>query len=97
MYLTTVGTSRKEDPRDAWHAGWWPIKSAMWIVLVVVPFLIPSAFIQLYGEPLYVLLTSLLTEYLLRMIIHCKAERRIIASMSWSKQSFQYCMVERHL
>ncbi|CAK9203507.1 unnamed protein product [Sphagnum troendelagicum] len=50
MYLTTVGTSRKDDPRDAWHAGWWPIKSVMWIVLVVVPFLIPSAFIQIYGE-----------------------------------------------
>jgi hypothetical protein len=29
----------------------------------------------------------LFTEYLLRMILHCKAERRIIASMSWSEES----------
>eukprot|EP00249_Psilotum_nudum_P007957 c20942_g1_i4 orf=486-1598(+) len=30
--------------------GWWPIKSLMWIALMVVPFFVPSAFIRLYGE-----------------------------------------------
>jgi hypothetical protein len=50
MYLTTVGTSSTNDIRDAWHAGWWPIKSLLWVALMVVPFLIPSSFIQYYGE-----------------------------------------------
>ncbi|KAJ7549879.1 hypothetical protein O6H91_07G073200 [Diphasiastrum complanatum] len=50
MYLTTVGTSTINDPRDAWHSGWWPIKSLMWMFLMVLPFFIPSAFIQIYGE-----------------------------------------------
>jgi hypothetical protein len=50
MYLTTVGTSSTTDIRDAWHAGWWPIKSLLWVALMVVPFLIPSSFIQYYGE-----------------------------------------------
>ncbi|XP_002965853.2 probable serine incorporator [Selaginella moellendorffii] len=50
MYLTTVGTSKPDDPRDAWHSGWWPIKSLFWIIVMVLPFFIPSAFIQMYGE-----------------------------------------------
>ncbi|KAG6555524.1 hypothetical protein Mapa_002759 [Marchantia paleacea] len=50
MYLTTVRTSRTDDPRDAWHSGWWPVKSLLWVFLMVIPFFIPSSFIQIYGE-----------------------------------------------
>eukprot|EP01018_Ginkgo_biloba_P022121 Gb_36065 [translate_table: standard] len=50
MFLTTVGSAKLYEPRDSWHSGWWPLKSLMWIALMVVPFVVPSAFIQLYGE-----------------------------------------------
>ncbi|KAJ4847585.1 hypothetical protein Tsubulata_033379 [Turnera subulata] len=38
------------DSRDPWHSGWWTAKIAMWIGLTILSFLIPSAFIQIYGE-----------------------------------------------
>ncbi|KAJ7522045.1 hypothetical protein O6H91_19G080800 [Diphasiastrum complanatum] len=50
MFITTVGTSKIEDPRDSWHSGWWPVKSLLWIALMVVPFLLPTTFIHMYGE-----------------------------------------------
>ncbi|MCO5590850.1 hypothetical protein L7F22_044825 [Adiantum nelumboides] len=50
MYLTTVGTQKTSDPRDPWHSGWWPMKVLLWILLMVTPFFIPPAFVQLYGE-----------------------------------------------
>ncbi|CAM6091506.1 unnamed protein product [Calypogeia fissa] len=50
MYLTTVGTKSTNDPRDSWHSGWWPLKSLFWVFTIVLPFFIPSAFIQVYGE-----------------------------------------------
>lgn len=50
MYLTTVGTKDLDDSRSAWHCGWWPLKSLIWVFVIVVPFFIPSAFIQVYGE-----------------------------------------------
>lgn len=50
MFLTTVGTSSTKDCRDAWHTGWWPIKTMLWIALMVVPILIPSNYIQIYGR-----------------------------------------------
>ncbi|XP_024393737.1 uncharacterized protein [Physcomitrium patens] len=50
MFMTTVGTSRKDDPRDRWHSGWWPVKSILWITFTIVPFFLPSVVIQLYGE-----------------------------------------------
>lgn len=53
MFMTTVGTSRKDDPRDRWHSGWWPVKSILWITFTIVPFFLPSVVIQLYGEVLF--------------------------------------------
>jgi len=50
MYLTTVGTRRIDDPRDLWHAGWWPVKVVLWFLFTVIPFFLPSVIIQLYGE-----------------------------------------------
>jgi len=50
MYLSTVGTSSVEDPRDKWHSGWWPLKAILWIVITILPFFLPSVVIQFYGE-----------------------------------------------
>ncbi|KAK3210764.1 hypothetical protein Dsin_015470 [Dipteronia sinensis] len=50
MFLSTAGTSKVFESRDSWHSGWWSAKIALWIALTVIPFLIPSSFIQLYGE-----------------------------------------------
>ncbi|KAK2645752.1 hypothetical protein Ddye_020947 [Dipteronia dyeriana] len=50
MFLSTAGTSKVYESRDSWHSGWWSAKVVLWIALTVIPFLIPSSFIQLYGE-----------------------------------------------
>ncbi|KAK0570608.1 hypothetical protein LWI29_003924 [Acer saccharum] len=50
MFLSTAGTSKVYGSRDSWHSGWWSAKIVLWIALTVIPFLIPSSFIQLYGE-----------------------------------------------
>ncbi|THU61058.1 hypothetical protein C4D60_Mb07t19280 [Musa balbisiana] len=50
MFLSTMGTKKLEDSRNLWHSEWWPAKIIIWIVFMVVPFFIPSAFIQLYGK-----------------------------------------------
>ncbi|KAH7657333.1 Serine incorporator/TMS membrane protein [Dioscorea alata] len=50
MFLSTAGTKKLEDPRNSWHSEWWAAKIVLWIVLLVVPFFVPSAFIQLYGK-----------------------------------------------
>lgn len=50
MFLSTVGTTKLNDPRDSWHSGWWSAKILMLIALMVLPFFVPSAFIQFYGE-----------------------------------------------
>ncbi|KAH9289212.1 hypothetical protein KI387_033329, partial [Taxus chinensis] len=50
MFLTTVGSTKINEPRDSWHSGWWPLKVLIWIIMMVVPFFVPPAFIQFYGE-----------------------------------------------
>lgn len=50
MFLTTVGSTKVHESRDSWHSGWWPLKSFMWVTLMVGPLFLPSAFIQFYGE-----------------------------------------------
>ncbi|KAK1307083.1 hypothetical protein QJS10_CPA10g00508 [Acorus calamus] len=50
MFLTTVGSRKLNEPRDSWHCGWWPAKIILWIATMTLPFVVPSAFIQLYGE-----------------------------------------------
>ncbi|GAQ78459.1 Serinc-domain containing serine and sphingolipid biosynthesis protein [Klebsormidium nitens] len=50
MFLTTLGTKSKEDCRDSWHSGFWPIKIIFWLGLLIVPFFMPSGFFQVYGE-----------------------------------------------
>ncbi|URE46634.1 Serine incorporator (Serinc) [Musa troglodytarum] len=43
-------TKKLEDSRNFWHSEWWPAKIIIWIGFMVVPFFLPSAFIQLYGK-----------------------------------------------
>ncbi|KAJ4897687.1 Serinc-domain containing serine and sphingolipid biosynthesis protein [Raphanus sativus] len=50
MFLSTLGTSKTHSSRDKWHSGWWSAKLIMWPVLTIIPFLLPSTIIQLYGE-----------------------------------------------
>ncbi|THU52443.1 hypothetical protein C4D60_Mb10t04040 [Musa balbisiana] len=50
MFLSTVGTKKLEDSRNFWHSEWWPAKIIIWIGFMVVPFFMPSAFIQFYGK-----------------------------------------------
>ncbi|WOL09184.1 putative serine incorporator [Canna indica] len=50
MFLSTVGTKKLGDSRNYWHSEWWPAKIILWIGFMVLPFFIPSAFVQLYGK-----------------------------------------------
>ncbi|CAM8960292.1 unnamed protein product [Rhodiola kirilowii] len=50
MFLSTVGTSKLHSPREQWHSGWWISKICLWAVLIILSFLVPPAFIGVYGE-----------------------------------------------
>ncbi|KAL1548327.1 putative serine incorporator [Salvia divinorum] len=50
MFLTTCYTSKLYQVRAAWHSGWWGLKSVMLLISFMIPFFIPSDYIQLYGE-----------------------------------------------
>ncbi|KAE9588206.1 putative serine incorporator/TMS membrane protein [Lupinus albus] len=50
MFWSTVGTSKLNVVRDKWHSGWWSIKIVLWIATTIFPFLLPSQFIQFYGQ-----------------------------------------------
>jgi hypothetical protein len=50
MFLTTVGTRSREDCRDSWHSGFWPIKVTFWLGLLIVPFFMPSGVFKVYGK-----------------------------------------------
>ncbi|KAI5680584.1 hypothetical protein M9H77_01811 [Catharanthus roseus] len=50
MFLSTAGTSKLHERRELWHSGWWSAKFFMMFVLIVLPFLLPSEVISLYGE-----------------------------------------------
>ncbi|XP_010513493.1 PREDICTED: probable serine incorporator [Camelina sativa] len=50
MFLSTLGTSKTHSSRDRWHSGWWFAKLILWPALTIIPFLLPSSIINLYGE-----------------------------------------------
>ncbi|CAI0389870.1 unnamed protein product [Linum tenue] len=50
MFLLTLGTSKLQDPRDAWHSGWWSAKIAIWVGVTLLAFLLPSTMVRIYGE-----------------------------------------------
>ncbi|KAI9088082.1 hypothetical protein K1719_030059 [Acacia pycnantha] len=49
MFLSTARTSKLNESRDKWHSGWWSVKSVLWVATTIIPFLLPSGMIQLYG------------------------------------------------
>lgn len=49
MFLSTAGTSKLNESRDTWQSGWWSAKIVLWIAFIIIPFLLPSAIIKLYG------------------------------------------------
>ncbi|KNA08092.1 hypothetical protein SOVF_165790 [Spinacia oleracea] len=50
MFLSTVGTSKVQDRRDTWHSGWWSAKASMFFGFMVLPFLLPTPIVLMYGE-----------------------------------------------
>lgn len=50
MFWSTARTSKLNDARDSWHSGWWSVKIVLWVALTIFSFVLPSEFIQLYGE-----------------------------------------------
>nr|XP_011458210.1 PREDICTED: probable serine incorporator isoform X2 [Fragaria vesca subsp. vesca] len=49
MFLSTAGASKLNESRDTWQSGWWSAKIVLWIAFIIIPFLLPSAIIKLYG------------------------------------------------
>ncbi|CAH8292655.1 unnamed protein product [Eruca vesicaria subsp. sativa] len=56
MFLSTLGTSKTHSSRDKWHSGWWSAKLIMWPALTIIPFLLPSTIIRLYGKTVFLLI-----------------------------------------
>ncbi|XP_073056692.1 uncharacterized protein [Primulina eburnea] len=50
MFVTTCNTKKLNQVRNSWHSGWWALKSVLLIIATVIPFFIPSDYIQIYGE-----------------------------------------------
>ena len=41
MFLSTVGAKEEGSCRDWWHSGWWPIKIAGYLLVLLLAFLLP--------------------------------------------------------
>nr|GLL27687.1 probable serine incorporator [Ipomoea trifida] len=50
MFLSTAGTSKLNDSREKWHSGWWSSKILMMVALILLPFLLPTEIISIYGQ-----------------------------------------------
>ncbi|KAL5215738.1 hypothetical protein ABZP36_007139 [Zizania latifolia] len=50
MFATTFGTRKLHEIRNSWHSGFWVLKSLVYAVSMIIPFIIPNIFIQLYGK-----------------------------------------------
>ncbi|XP_027165934.1 probable serine incorporator [Coffea eugenioides] len=50
MFLTTCNTKKLHQARNQWHSGWWALKFVILIISLVIPFFVPSDYIQVYGE-----------------------------------------------
>ncbi|XP_020394983.1 serine incorporator 3 isoform X2 [Zea mays] len=50
MLLSTVCTTKVDDPRNSWHRGWWPVKIALVIGCFSFSVLLTSAGTQIYGK-----------------------------------------------
>ncbi|KAG0486411.1 hypothetical protein HPP92_008506 [Vanilla planifolia] len=54
LFVTTVGTKRLNDPRNAWNSEWWGAKMILWMGLMAVPFFLPSEVFRVYGKMAHV-------------------------------------------
>ncbi|KAL3828338.1 hypothetical protein ACJIZ3_017140 [Penstemon smallii] len=50
MFLSTCYTKKLNEVRNAWHSGWWAMKLVMLLISFVIPFFIPTDYVQIYGE-----------------------------------------------
>eukprot|EP00898_Chlorokybus_atmophyticus_P001548 jgi/Chlat1/2394/Chrsp17S08738 len=50
MMVSTLAIKRSDSPRAVWHYGVWPLKVLLFFGLLFLPFLIPSAVMQAYGQ-----------------------------------------------
>ncbi|KAL8483310.1 hypothetical protein ACS0TY_026119 [Phlomoides rotata] len=50
MSVTTCTARKLYEVRNGWHSGWWGIKFVLLLISLVIPFFIPTDYIQLYGE-----------------------------------------------
>jgi serine incorporator 1/3 len=50
MFISTVRTVKVNDRRNSWHCGWWAVKIAIFIACSTISTLVPSGWIQLYGQ-----------------------------------------------
>ncbi|KAG8369736.1 hypothetical protein BUALT_Bualt14G0044800 [Buddleja alternifolia] len=50
MFVTTCNTRKLHEVRNIWHSGWWTLKFILLLISFVIPFFIPTDYIQLYGE-----------------------------------------------
>ncbi|XP_020233222.1 probable serine incorporator isoform X2 [Cajanus cajan] len=50
MFCSTIGTSKLNEGRDEWHSGWWLVKIVLLILVTIFPFLLPTEFIEIYGD-----------------------------------------------
>lgn len=50
MFVMTCNTRKLHEVRNAWHSGWWALKFILLLISFVIPFFIPTDYIQLYGE-----------------------------------------------
>uniref|UniRef100_A0A0E0KSK0 Serine incorporator n=1 Tax=Oryza punctata TaxID=4537 RepID=A0A0E0KSK0_ORYPU len=50
MFATTFGARKLHEVRNSWHSGCWALKFLVYAVSIIIPFIVPNIFIQLYGE-----------------------------------------------
>ncbi|KAI4376628.1 hypothetical protein MLD38_014370 [Melastoma candidum] len=50
MFFSTIRTSKMGVRQDKWHSGWWSFKILLLVSLTIIPFVVPSVFIDIYGE-----------------------------------------------
>ncbi|KAJ3679981.1 hypothetical protein LUZ60_016259 [Juncus effusus] len=50
MFVTTTGARKLHEIQNSWHSKFWILKIILYFVSIVIPFIIPKIFIQIYGE-----------------------------------------------
>ncbi|XP_076910213.1 uncharacterized protein LOC143567777 [Bidens hawaiensis] len=50
MFVSTSGTKKLHGRKELWHSSWWSVKIILMIILVVLPFFLPTQLILAYGS-----------------------------------------------